>query len=332
MIRLFMIAISAAVILVSLTAYVASRTFPDVWWIEISSHFVPQQVLATFLAAICLALLTLRGRTRIWVVIAVALSIASIVIVDRVSAYNSLLRLSVLPLGQDGLRIVSFNVLTSNPEKAKVLRWLKSTVDPRQTTIVFLTEVDAEWLREMRELKSLLPFGFEHPRSDNYGIAVYSSAPLSDARAVTSSGGGVPMLRANIRGARGWVRLIGAHTKAPVSNHNLRLRDSHLSDIRAIVDESPEPAIVMGDLNCSRWSPSFRRLDVGRSELINPFPGIFRPSTWRPFRVGVTTPIDHVLFTTDFGLSDAWVEDADLGSDHQPVVVTLRWNQPGATP
>ena len=330
MLRLFAIALSGAAIAVSLTAYAASRAFPDLWWIEITTHFVPQQAMVTFLAALALAGLTLRGRTRSVAATAIGLAFFAFLAQDRVRAANAFALRASPPSGvpSDGpseLRIVSFNVLTSNPEKSKVLSWLKSTLDPRRATVVFLPETDAAWVQELQELKAVLPFGLEHPREDNYGFAIYSSVDLSDARAVTSSGGGVPMLTARLPGPRGSVRLIGAHTKAPVNEEFFRRRNAQLREIRSIVDESDEPAIVMGDLNCSIWSPSFRELDGARNSLFNPFPGIFRPTTWRPFRVGITTPIDHVLFTRHFSVRDAWVEDSDLGSDHQPVVVTLGW-------
>ena len=79
--------------------------------------------------------------------------------------------------------------------------------------------------------------------------------------------------------------------------------------------------MVVGDLNCTPWSPHFRRLlrdaglrDVARGRGLEP--------TWYPTSLPLGIPIDHVLVSDEIGVANREL-GSDLGSDHRPVRVEI---------
>jgi endonuclease/exonuclease/phosphatase (EEP) superfamily protein YafD len=79
--------------------------------------------------------------------------------------------------------------------------------------------------------------------------------------------------------------------------------------------------VLLGDLNCTPWSPAFDRLlaaarlrDSGRGRGLHP--------TWFSAVPFVGLPIDHVLVGPGVGVRGRHV-GPDIGSDHRPVIADL---------
>jgi endonuclease/exonuclease/phosphatase (EEP) superfamily protein YafD len=90
-----------------------------------------------------------------------------------------------------GSRIMMVNVWTQNPQRHRVAAAIRDA-DP---DIVVLLEVSESWLAELN-LGASCPYVHEEPRSDNFGIALYSPA------AVAAPAYGIPWLDgADDRGA-----------------------------------------------------------------------------------------------------------------------------------
>jgi endonuclease/exonuclease/phosphatase family metal-dependent hydrolase len=102
------------------------------------------------------------------------------------------------------------------------------------------------------------------------------------------------------------------------------LREIELRRARRWVEEFPRPHIVVGDFNTPPESPIYR---AAWSSWQNAFSvagrgfGGTRLSGW------IRVRIDHILVDQSWRVIDSKVGD-DVGSDHLPVLTTLRWKYP----
>jgi endonuclease/exonuclease/phosphatase (EEP) superfamily protein YafD len=80
------------------------------------------------------------------------------------------------------VRIVSLNVLTSNPDHAAVLTFLQQA----DADILFLMEVDQRWAQALQPLLLTHPHHLIKPRQDNFGLALFSRLPLEELRLLSA--------------------------------------------------------------------------------------------------------------------------------------------------
>src|SRR5262245_25992548 len=81
------------------------------------------------------------------------------------------------------------------------------------------------------------------------------------------------------------------------------------------------PVIMLGDFNCTPWSPAFAELEA-RSRLRNSQLGFGTNPTWPTYLPGMQLPIDHCLLSASLVAVDRFVGPA-FGSDHYPLVVDV---------
>jgi endonuclease/exonuclease/phosphatase (EEP) superfamily protein YafD len=138
--------------------------------------------------------------------------------------------------------------------------------------------------------------------------------------------GEVPAIEATIEWAGRRVRFLGLHTLPPTGPAYARTRDAQLAAVADWVKRQGGPVIVAGDLNATPWCASFRRL-VNDTRLVNSQRGFGVQPTWpaRGFAwLDGLIPIDHCLHSPQLVTVQREVGER-RGSDHMPIVVTLRW-------
>ncbi|MEW5821371.1 MAG: endonuclease/exonuclease/phosphatase family protein, partial [Cyanobacteriota bacterium] len=77
-------------------------------------------------------------------------------------------------MDNDNISIMLANILTSNNKYRLVL----DLINRESPDIVAIQEVDNIWTDQLSLLKKTYPYYFEHPRTDNFGLSVYSKLPL----------------------------------------------------------------------------------------------------------------------------------------------------------
>lgn len=217
-------------------------------------------------------------------------------------------------------RLVSINVLSSNPRKADVIRFIIES-DP---DFVVLLEPNQRWITKLDQaLAAKWPHRKATARSDNFGVAIYSKLPWVACDVVEySSELATPSISALFDLSHSQqLRLIATHPAPPMNASWWRSRNSlftHMAeDVRTGVGDT---TIVAGDLNCTPWSHWFKRLthDSG-----------LRPSaygnglniSWRPISLPLCgLPIDHVLVGKGIEVGKSEI-GPEVGSDHRPLVV-----------
>jgi endonuclease/exonuclease/phosphatase (EEP) superfamily protein YafD len=217
------------------------------------------------------------------------------------------------------MRVVAFNVLTSNPDKQRALDYLLAT----DADVIGLVEVDQTWLEAMVPLQAKYPYQFAEPRPDNFGVALFSRIPLERAELLWLGEPQLPSIEASMWHQGRHLSVIVTHPMPPMGARNAALRDGQLARLADHVSQLQMPVLVVGDLNVTPWSAGMRILTargLGLRSLRPPW-----TPTWRATSV-FAVPIDHALSTAPLVITSRSV-GPDLGSDHRPLDFTVGWSR-----
>jgi endonuclease/exonuclease/phosphatase (EEP) superfamily protein YafD len=294
----------------------------DDWWIRIFDFPRPQiaAVLALAMPAAWLLLGLRRAATRS---LAVAMLASLGLQLAWLWPYTTMHPVQAPATGACGaehrLSLVVANLREGNSGAAPLLDAVRQA-DP---DLVFVVEVDRQWVDALRPLEERYAHRVLHPRDDFWGFALYARLDLVDPEVRHLLSDYVPSLRTGLRlgsGAVAWLH--GLHPKPPLPGEGTGQRDAELLLAAQAVRDAARPAVVAGDLNAVAWSDTTALVQrigalldprVGRGAFVT-FP------TWLPAPLRV--PIDHVFFTLDFRLLG--IERLpDIGSDHLPLLARL---------
>ncbi len=276
--------------------------------LELMTHFRLQYLLGGLVAAIAYAL----SKQKIGLL--VALFCIGLNAIEIVPWYLPIERSS-----DRDLRIMISNVMTSNRRYGDVLDYVRA----ENPDLLVIMEIDLNWKQQLEPLKSLLPYSIAEPRSDNFGLAIYSKIPLANSQ-VREWGKGaivVPSLTANITVRDRVVSLVATHPVPPLNEDYSMSRNSQMNEMADYVRQVGNEAIVMGDLNMSMWSPYYRKF-IDRAKLRNTRQGFGIQPSWPTNLPLLQIPIDHCSITSKLKVSNNRI-GRDIGSDHYPVIVDL---------
>jgi endonuclease/exonuclease/phosphatase (EEP) superfamily protein YafD len=215
------------------------------------------------------------------------------------------------PDGAVPVRVLLLNVHTESTTYARVA----ALIDDVDADVVALVEVDRRWLEALAPALGRYDARVEHPRDDNFGLAIYTRGELRGA--FEELGSDRPSLVVEHAGAT-WIL---THPPPPIRR---AMFEAQLQQIDAVADRArglDGPVIVLGDLNATPWSRPFERL-IARSGLVDTRAGFGVQASFPAGSSVLRIPIDHVLVTPGVGVRARWIA-RDVGSDHLPVVVEL---------
>lgn len=279
------------------------------WVFDLGSHFQAQYFGFQLLCGVAFLLL------KQWRWALVAGGFLSLPAVKLVPYY---LPQPATAAGTQPLRVLSFNVLSSNTRHADTLAWVRQT-DP---DLAFFSEVTAAWEAGLEPLRATLPYRIAHPQEDNFGLAVFSKHPILEQEFIASRVMPVVMVRIVVAVAGRRVVFFGVHPLPPMSPATVADRDAVLRDLAARVGREPGPVIVAGDLNATPWSHAMRPLAA--AGLRDTQLGRGFSATWQRGNPIFAIPIDHLLLGGNITATARWT-GPDLGSDHRPIVADLRF-------
>jgi endonuclease/exonuclease/phosphatase (EEP) superfamily protein YafD len=289
--------------LLTLSAFAGERH----WLLEITSHFRPHYAGGMLIFAAVYACAR-RFRTAALFAAFALLNIA--VLLPRFDSRPD------APVHAPSLKLVLANVLSSNRDHDSLLR----LVAGEQPDIIALLEINDTWLDAVAALEKTHPYFRKVPRSDNFGIALYSRIPLSEIRTVYLGAAEIPSIQASVMFGDGRsLQVLATHPLPPGGPGSVILRDQQLAAIASWSASSASPVLVIGDLNCAPWSPAFRRL-LANGTLQDTGRGI--TPTWPVQPWFLRIPLDHCL-TSPSILTKEHRVGPDIGSDHFPVIVTV---------
>lgn len=284
------------------------------WFLDLFAHFRWQYLIAGVVIAVWAA-----WRRKYWTFALVMLTcLLNGLLIGRLSWHPELDQAKLA--GDFELRMVSLNVLTSNPDKQAVLDYLLAS----EADAVFLMEVDQHWLAALAPLLDEYPHLLQHPRDDNFGVAFFSREPWLEADVVQLGDAGFPSVQVRMLHQDRELVVIGTHTMPPMSRLMAQWRDNQLEAVAEHVRDINGPVLVVGDLNVTPWSAGMRRAmvgNLGHRSLAAPW-----QPTWKARSI-FAVPIDHVLATTPLLITGRSV-GPDVGSDHRPLQIVVGMEAP----
>ncbi len=279
------------------------------WWpLTLFEHFRVQYLL---LAIPCAAVALALRRWRLFDLAAIAMLLNVIVLGASLGGAGPPPAPGAVPL-----RVLSLNVHTASTAHDRV----RALIDELAPDVVALTEVDARWLEALAPSLAGYLGRVEHPRADNFGIALYHRRPLRRAE-VIEPGDGLPTIIAALELDGADVTVIVTHPMPPVSARGAAQQRRQLDAIAARVRALPGPRVLLGDLNATPWSRPFQRLrrGAGLRDSLEDRPAEPTYPTSFPL-LGI--PIDHALVSAEVAVRRRRVE-RDVGSDHWPLYLEL---------
>ncbi len=242
-----------------------------------------------------------------------------------IAAFNALPVMQRVQAGQPGFAcaglrfaVVTANVQYVNSDRSRFLEWLGS----HPADLVVVQELTAAWARDLSRLPAY-PYRAMLPREDAYGIGVLSRWPLVPVESEDFAGDGLPSLAGQVQIAHRPVRFLALHTRWPVTPGLARARDASLEAAARSIAAGSGPAIVLGDLNATPWSPAYAAF-LTASGMQDAANGSGWQPTWLPGFWPLALRIDHVFVSPGLCAEDTELGPA-VGSDHRPLLARLRF-------
>ncbi|WP_437228982.1 endonuclease/exonuclease/phosphatase family protein [Planctomicrobium sp. SH661] len=276
------------------------------WALDLLTSFHWQYLFGSIAAVICAGI----GRSRKLVIVSLMLLIFNLSSVIVISP-------SVKPVSP--LSAMTANVFFRNPDASRFIHYVRRV----QPDFFVLTEFTPNWATQLEVLHEEYPHRLAEPRTNPFGIALYSKFPLEEAKLIDSHASGFPSISAIITRYETKVQILGTHPIPPVGRRNAAVRNAQLADLAELSRTSKHPVILLGDLNIAPWSPYFKDL-CRNGNLINADTALLSP-TWHRKNPFFCVPIDFALTSPRVDVYSHEI-GPEIGSDHRPV--TIRMNIP----
>lgn len=277
------------------------------WLLELFSHFIAWHAMLAGVAALQFSLIR-RWR---WSLIACAVMAAqlSVPLFWYLPGDTTTLK--------PNLRVLLANVHTANPDKQSFLNLVRAA-DP---DVICVQEADDAWAEAIKVLEDDYSVNSIVPRSDNFGIAFYSRLPGGMTGVLFQNEHQVPALSATITVEGCRIAILDLHTLPPMGKFMAQHRGRQLESARKWLEAQTDPALLVGDLNLTMFSPEYRHFTQDL-DLHNARKGFGPLGTWPAWVPFARLPLDHCLVQGDLAVVNCEV-GPDIGSDHLPLIVDL---------
>lgn len=230
------------------------------------------------------------------------------------------------PAAGPALRIVLANVLFTNSDTEAFALWLHQ----QQADVVVIEELNRSYEALMQGQQSY-PYHRVVYTGDPFGIGVWSRIPFVAEDTVRVGPAHLPSLYLQFQTPRPF-HLVATHPYPPISGAYFRDRNAQYEALAAFLADKQGVKVVVGDLNITPWSGYYQqwtqKLGIHNSRegqgLLPSWP-VHWPALLR-------IPIDDVLISDGIenasggqGISAETTLGPEIGSDHLPVHVVLRW-------
>ena len=220
------------------------------------------------------------------------------------------------------------NVLTSNQSYAELLK----EIERKQADIIVVLELGYQWANELRTIDKKYPYQELIPRTDNFGIGLYSKYPLENIQVMEFATNGIPSITASILFNGNYLNIIATHPIPPMDESLAEQQKEHLENLANFTQSKTEITtsinttlvVVAGDLNSTLWSPRYSEF-MSSSGLINTRQGKGIYPSWSAGGIIgdlLQIPLDHVLVTDNIH-TQKFEKLGSINSDHFPIYVEL---------
>lgn len=214
-------------------------------------------------------------------------------------------------------KLLTYNTYKHNSDLAAI----SAEVRRHDADVVVLVEFGPSKAQLVQELAKLYPYFKTCEQKRDCAIGLFSRLPVRRFEVVgRHDDAGPPLISAELEVGESSVTVIGAHALSP--DQGTHANYVELDHLAMRVRQLRGPIVLAGDLNTTIWANVFDhfRRTSGLNHMGHLIP------TWpsRPLplpQIG----IDHIFASPDLELSEVAAGHA-AGSDHLPVVATVRWH------
>lgn len=217
------------------------------------------------------------------------------------------------------VKILLSNVNSANTNYQDLIKLIRK----EQPTLFIAQEVTEQWLNALSVIEKQLPYKLTQARTDNFGIALFSQVPLSNANIQTIGKAGLPSIIAMLNIDNQPLSIIASHPLPPIGSEFFDKRNEQLDALANSALSLQNPVILIGDLNISMWSSYYEKL-ISKSNLRNARQGFGVLPTWPTGLPIAMIPIDHCLVSLDISVENVRT-GPNIGSDHLPLIVELSY-------
>lgn len=287
----------------SLTGLSGSQSY----WPDIISNFkIPLAIGLAALAGVQLLLFD-------WIGVAVAVVFVGINLAPMFPFYSEA---RVSEPNTAAVKILSLNLWGKhNDDFERTFTLIQS----RNPDIVCFNEITPKWSKEAKSRLKDYPVRLIDSWSG--GNAVFSKLPLKAMR--DSAHVQRFNIRAEVSLGSEKLALFACHPPSPFPREKrFQQRNAEFDYLAEDLVNTKQPAVVIGDLNCTPWSPYFSEL-IRRSGMRDSAVGKgIQPSWTTHLQVPPLLPIDHCLVSQNISVIKREI-GPNVGSDHLPVYVEL---------
>jgi len=229
------------------------------------------------------------------------------------------------------------NVHVANRDSTRLIE----LIETQSPDIIVLLETGPRWVESLEPLREKYPHQIVEPRTDSFGMMLMSRHPISHQLVTYRLGDAeVPSIIAHLNVTKESqthrLCILATHPLPPMSATYTKLRNDQIKQAAELLktpgeNEAPSQSpltlgsfsqsiLLMGDLNTTSWSPSFKPLT--KTKLRDTRRGFGVQATWPSDGWPMQIPIDHILASEDLVILDHHI-GPDIGSDHLPVLLSF---------
>jgi len=307
MLKKFLRFILAAALLIQSFTFLAKFY----WFFELFTHYAPYY--AVF--AILFSLLALLRRDFTALLLWVTLALINVGLVLPTLAVHA-----PTAVKGEALTILSQNFYYLNDQVDEFV----DLVSAENPDIIIVHEASDLWRTAKEKLRDKYPTLHLTHNTGIHGIFIASRIPGTFKEVPLGKQVGLVFTPDDLS-----YQLLAVHPNAPITPAWAKDRNEQFAEIARLTATSSVPVIVMGDFNCTQWSPLYTDL-LQNSGLKNAAVGFGFIPTWHAHNPLFQLPIDHALVSPSLNVSD-FQSTAATASDHKGIILTIQKPVPEVT-
>jgi endonuclease/exonuclease/phosphatase (EEP) superfamily protein YafD len=187
--------------------------------------------------------------------------------------------------------------------------------------MVVLVEVNSAWLQSLKPLEQIYPHRLITRGRHYERIVLYTQLPIISSQEKYFGHHRIPTLITTLNVKNRPLTIYTSHLTSPTTPNDAEARNEVLKILGQEIYSIKEPAILIGDLNITPWSPYFYDFikTTGWKDSRNGF-GI--QASWPTYVTPFLIPLDHCLVHPSVQVLDRRL-GPNIGSDHYPVLLKL---------
>jgi endonuclease/exonuclease/phosphatase (EEP) superfamily protein YafD len=300
------------------------------WWCYLLCQFRVQY------AAILVTGVFIFLLQRSWLISGV---LGLILIANALTLAPTLIIKKSAPRRQQSMKLLQINLNYKNEQYSRVLNYVQKV----DADVLVLEEFTPEWEKqfEVELIRAAYPYQITVPRTDTYGIALFSKFPLTNKRILHLADFEWPSIMTEIAFDEKPMQIVAAHFMGPMTRLGWEEQTSQIEALVSRRDLLHGSLVIVGDFNTTPWTQNFGSLKK-QLHLIDSLSSTGLQSSWpspEPIVVlkkfgltftpqlfginwAVSLPLDHCLSSQDLIIYDRKVGPF-VGSDHFPLLVSI---------